>query len=71
MAWIRIIHGYLEECQKRIKNPCTPVNRFAPKKNACHPLSKVKFNGNCIKLDSVSFLHNNVVNLYITYKLDT
>ena len=34
-------------------------------------LSKLKFNGNCSKQDSVSFLHKNVVNLYITYKLDT
>ena len=33
--------------------------------------SEVKIKGICLKQDSVSFLHKNVVHLYITYKIDT
>ena len=36
-----------------------------------YPLKKLKFSGICLKKDSVSFLHKSVVNLYISYKLDT
>ena len=32
---------------------------------------KVNFKGMCLKLDSVSFIHRNVINLYISYKLNT
>ena len=32
---------------------------------------RVKFKGICLRQDSVSFLHKNIVNLYILYKLDT
>ena len=32
---------------------------------------RMKFKGICLKQDSASFLHKNIVNLYITYKLDT
>ena len=31
---------------------------------------EIKFNGICLKQDSEPFLHKNIVNLYITYKLD-
>ena len=36
-----------------------------------YPIKKVKINGNFLKQDSVSFIHVNVVNLYISYKLNT
>ena len=52
--------------EKSIKNPSTPDNSFAPNVIAAYPLSKVKFNGNCLKQKSVSFLHKNIVSLYIT-----
>ena len=32
---------------------------------------RMKFKGIYLKQDSASFLHKNIVNLYITYKLDT
>ena len=56
--------------EESIENPSTPDNVFAPKTNTGHLLSKVKFNGYCLKQDSMSFLQKNVVNLYIIYKLD-
>ena len=54
-----------------IKNPPTSDNSFAPKLITDYSPHRVKFNGNCLRQDSVSFLHKNVVNLYISYKLDT
>ena len=32
---------------------------------------KIKFKGICLKQDSVYFIHRNVVNLYISFELDT
>ena len=57
--------------EESIKYPSISDNGFAAKRNAGYPLSKVKFNGNCLKQDGVSCLHKNLVNLYITYELDT
>ena len=42
--------------EESIKNPSTSDNIFAPK-SAAYPISKIKFNGNCLKQDSASFLH--------------
>ena len=36
-----------------------------------YPITKVKFNGSCLGQDSISFIHENIVNLYIFHKLDT
>ena len=57
--------------EESIKNPSTSGNSFAPKRNTDYPLSKVKFNGNCLKQDRVPILHKSVVNWFTTYKLDT
>ena len=57
--------------EESIKNPSTSGNSFAPKRNTDYQLSKVKFNGNCLKQDRVSILHKSVVNWFTTYKLDT
>ena len=43
--------------EERMKSPSTSDNHFASKGNASYPWSKVKFNGNCLKQDIVSFLH--------------
>ena len=48
--------------EESIKNPSTSGNSFAPKRNTDYQLSKVKFNGNCLKQDRVSILHKSVVN---------
>ena len=50
----------------------TADNSFVSKRIDHHYiLPEVKLNGNCLRQDSVPFLHKNVVNLYITYELDT
>ena len=54
-----------------IKNPSTLDNSFSPRQIFAYPLSKVEFNGNCLKQDIVSFPYKIVVNLYIAYELDT
>ena len=43
----------------------------AAKVTADHQFNRVKFKGIALKEDSVSFLHKEVVNLYISYQLDT
>ena len=48
---------------ERIRNPSTSDNSFAPKWIFGYTLSKVKFNGNCLKQDSMSFLQKNVLKL--------
>ena len=55
--------------KESIKYPSTSGNSFAPK-SVDYPISKINFYGNFLKQDSV-FLHKNVVNLYIAYKLNT
>ena len=54
-----------------IKNFSKPRNSFLPKWIYDYPLSKVIFNGNCLKQGTLPFIHENVVNLYIFYELDT
>ena len=56
--------------EESIKNASTPENNFAPKWIVAYPLPKANFNWNCLKEDSVSFLHESVVNLCIIYELD-
>ena len=51
-----------EEC---IENPQTSDISFAPKLIGDYQFQKVEFKGICLKQDSVSFLHRNIVNLYI------
>ena len=55
---------------ERIKNPSTSDNSFAPKRINGYLPPEVKFNGNWLKQDSVSFPHKNIVNLYIAFELD-
>ena len=55
--------------EESLKNPSTPHNSFILKRIDAYPLSKVKFDGNCLRENNASFLHENIVNLYITYKL--
>ena len=51
------------------KNPSQASNNFASSLIDNHPLPHAKFSGNCLRLSSNS-LHQNAVNLYISYKLD-
>ena len=52
-----------------IKNSSASDNSFAGK-SISYAISKIKFNDNCLKQKSGSFLHKNVVNWYIAYELD-
>ena len=42
--------------KENIKNPSTPDNSFTPKWIDDYTLPEVKFNGNYLRQDSVSFL---------------
>ena len=57
--------------RKRIKNPYTSEISFASELIDGYPIKKVKYKGICLKQDSVSFIHGNIVNSYISYELDT
>ena len=57
--------------QENIKNLPTLNKCFAPKLITDYSPYRVKFNGNCLRQDSVSFHHKNVVNSNISYELDT
>ena len=50
----------------------TSDNSFAPKITEIHN-SKIalKFEGNCLKQDKVSFVQRNMVNIFIVYELNT
>ena len=48
-----------------------PNKGFVPKWLADYSPYRVKFNENCLKQDSVSFVHKIMVNVYIAYELDT
>ena len=49
--------------ERSIKNSSTPDSSFTPNWSDGYPFTKVKFNGNYLRQDGVSFLYKNVVNL--------
>ena len=68
---MKFIHGHLKECQKKVLEiHLHQTIVLIPKWIDGYKLPKIKFNENYLKQDIVNFLHKNVVNLYITYKLD-
>ena len=44
-----------------IHPPSTTDNSFTSKRNAKYSIAIVKFNGNCLNQDNLSFIHGNVV----------
>ena len=51
--------------------PLTISNNSLSPKLKCHNSKiRVEFEGSCLKPDKVTFITNNVVNLFIVYKLD-
>ena len=51
--------------------PPTILNNSLSPKLKCHNSKiRVGFEGSCLKPDKVTFIPNNVVNLFIVYKLD-
>ena len=77
IEFINIHSDKIEVChstgvsQERTKNLQTSDTTFAPKLIFKYRFYRMEFKGICLKQDTVSFLHKNVVNLYISYKLDT
>ena len=65
------IHRHLKECQKEILKIHLRQTLAVAPKSFEYQISKMKFSGNCLKQGSESFLHKNVVNVYIAYKVDT
>ena len=55
--------------EESIKNTGSD-NTFAPSLTDHRSLSIAKFNGDCLRMSSIS-VHQKVVNLYISYKIDT
>ena len=56
--------------EESIKTPPKSNNTFAPSLINYRPLPPAKFAENSFRLSSIS-LHKNVVNLYISYTLDS
>ena len=54
-----------------ITPPSTTDNSFDPEIIYNYGKGKIKFKGICLKQDSVSFIHGDVVSLYISSELDT
>ena len=57
--------------EANITPPSTTDNSFDSEIIYNYGKRKVKFKGICLKQESVSFIHGNVVHLYISCKLDT
>ena len=56
---------------KSITPPSTTGQSFDPEIIYKYDKGKIKFKGICLKQHSVSFIRRNVVNLCISYELDT
>ena len=54
--------------EESIKNPPSSDNSITPNLIDNYPIEKVKFNGNCLRKDMISFIHKNVINLYIYFE---
>lgn len=54
----------------RVAPPARTSHSFVPKKIGKYSIPTLKFNGDSLKQNSVSFAHGNVVNSYISYEKD-
>ena len=53
-----------------IKPPTTSDNRFAPALGYIGNKLRVKFDGNCLKQDKITFTYGKTVNIYIVYEIN-
>ena len=56
--------------EENIAPPGTTNGSFVPTWISIYSIPTVKFNRDSLQQHSASFIHGNVVNLYISYKLD-
>ena len=54
---------------ERINYIRTPNHSVTPNLDYHGTKTRVKFNGNCLKQDSVTFNHKKVVNIYVIYEI--
>ena len=59
-----------EMSEDNLAPPSTTNCRFAPKVIVKYSVPTIKFNGDCLKQNSVSFIHEHVLNVHISYNLD-
>ena len=57
--------------EESIAPPSTANYSFAQNWIGKYSIPTVNINGDCLEQSSVSFIHGNVVNLYISYELGT
>ena len=53
-----------------IKPPTTSNKMLNPSLDFVGTKARVKFNGDCLKQDKISFDHGKIVNIYIVYEID-
>ena len=53
-----------------IKSPATSGNSLSPSLNYIDFRLKIKFDGQCLKQDKVTFNHKTIVNIYIVYEIN-
>ena len=68
---VKLVHCNLKKCDEKVLHLHLQYISFKPEINYTYDQGRIEFKGICLKQDSVSFLHGNLVNLYISYKLDT
>ena len=56
-------------CNESIKLPQTGSNFIDPLLDYLSNKIRLKFSGNCLKQDKVTYNHRNVVNIYIVYEI--
>ena len=53
-----------------VKPPATSDNSLAPALSYISNKAKVKFDGDCLKLDKITFIHEETANIYIVYEIN-
>ena len=53
-----------------IKPSTTPDNSVAPALSYIDNKTRVKFDGDCLKQDKITFTHEKTVNIYIVYEMN-
>ena len=59
-----------ELSDESIKPPTTPNKMIDPSLDYADTKTRVKFNGNCLKREKITFNHGKVVNIYIFYEIE-
>ena len=55
---------------KSVKPPSMSNKMLNPLVNHVGTKARVKFNGDCLKQEKISFDHGKIVNIYIVYKIN-